>query len=79
MYFSCAVTAGLSEHLIPSQRLAHAGLRGGSECLTPVPEVGCLLQTQVHGAVGTYIFSKKRFGTKQALWEKVLVPNLSVK
>ena len=56
-----------SKHFIPSQTLPHAGLRGGSKYLTPVPGAGCLLHTQVHGAVGTYIFSKKRFGTKQAL------------
>ena len=56
-----------SENFFPSQTLPHAGLRGGSKCLTPIPDTGCLLHTQVHGAVGTYIFSKKRFGTKQAL------------
>ena len=47
-----------SEHFITSQTLPHAGLRGGSKCLTPIPGAGCLLHTQVHGAVGTYIFSK---------------------
>ena len=56
-----------SEHFIPSQTLPHAGLRGGSKRLIPVPGAGCLLQTHVHGAVGTYIFSKKRFRTKQTL------------
>ena len=56
-----------SEHFIPSQTLPHAGLRGESKCLTPIPDTGCLLQTHVHSAVGTYIFSKKRIGTKQAL------------
>ena len=45
-----------SEHFIPSQTLPHAGLRGGSKRLIPVPGAGCLLQTHVHGAVGTYIF-----------------------
>lgn len=56
-----------SKHFIPSQILPHAGLRGGSKCLTPVPDIGSLLHTQVHSTVGTDIFSKKRFGTKQAL------------
>ena len=45
-----------SEHFIPSQTLPHAGLRGGRKCLTPVSDTGCLLHSQVHGAVGTYIF-----------------------
>ena len=62
-----------SEHFIPSQTLPRVGLREGSKCLTPVPGAGCLLQTHVHGAGGTSIFSKKRFGTKQALWEKFLL------
>ena len=58
-----------SKHFIPSQRPAHAdaGLRGGSKGLTPIPGAGCLPQTRVHGAVRTYIFSKKRLGTRQAL------------
>ena len=68
-----------SENFFPSQTLPHAGLRGGSKCLTPVPGAGCLLQTHVHGAGGTSIFSKKRFGTKQALWEKFLLPNSPVR
>ena len=38
-----------SQHFIPNQTLPHAGLRGGSKCLTPVPGAGCLLQTQVYG------------------------------
>ena len=58
-----------SKHFIPTQRLAHADtrLRGESKGLTPVPGAGCLPQTQVHGAVRTYMFSKKRLGTRQAL------------
>ena len=58
-----------SKHFIPSQRLAHTdtGLRGESKGLTPIQGAGCLPQTQVHGAVHTYMFSKKRLGTKQAL------------
>ena len=58
-----------SKHFIPSQRPAHAdtGLRGGSKALTLIPGPGCLSQTQVHGAVSTHIFSRKRLGTRQAL------------
>ena len=47
-----------SKHFIPSQTLPHAGLRGGSKCLTPVPDTGCLLHTQVHGAMGTSFQSR---------------------